>query len=316
MKLKTAFTLIELLVVIAIIGILSGLIVVSMSGVTQKATIAKAQVFSNSLRNALMLNLVSEWKFDQINYPSNNQSPDTWSTNTATLSDATAACSFVSPYYCPQLQTTDCIFNNCLSLDGVDDYLSIANHSSLNMGTGDMTFSLWVNLLDQPTIDNSRFLFKIATSPLEGYNFAVNGTTGFLSGYIAESGTNVTVAANKTAIENNGWHYLVFSIDRDIATGLKLYIDGIQETYSTQNSPVVIPGDITTTTPLIIGRNNAGPANTYVKGKIDEVKIYNAAIPSSQIKEQYYAGLNSLLSNGGINKKEYAQKVNSLAISN
>ena len=47
---KQAFTLIELLVVIAIIGILSGLIVVSMSGVTQKATIAKAQVFSNSLR--------------------------------------------------------------------------------------------------------------------------------------------------------------------------------------------------------------------------------------------------------------------------
>jgi prepilin-type N-terminal cleavage/methylation domain-containing protein len=62
--LKQAFTLIELLVVIAIIGILSGLIVVSMSGVTQKATIAKAQVFSNSLRNSLMLNLISEWKLD------------------------------------------------------------------------------------------------------------------------------------------------------------------------------------------------------------------------------------------------------------
>ena len=50
---KKAFTLIELLVVIAIIGILSGLIVVTMSGVTQKARIAKAQAFSNSLRNAL-----------------------------------------------------------------------------------------------------------------------------------------------------------------------------------------------------------------------------------------------------------------------
>jgi prepilin-type N-terminal cleavage/methylation domain-containing protein len=49
---KKAFTLIELLVVIAIIGILSGLIVVSMGGVTQKANIAKAQVFSNSLKNA------------------------------------------------------------------------------------------------------------------------------------------------------------------------------------------------------------------------------------------------------------------------
>jgi len=61
---RQAFTLIELLVVIAIIGILSGLIIVSMNGITNSATVAKAQVFSNSLRNALMMNLVSEWKFD------------------------------------------------------------------------------------------------------------------------------------------------------------------------------------------------------------------------------------------------------------
>ncbi|MDD5569203.1 MAG: prepilin-type N-terminal cleavage/methylation domain-containing protein [Candidatus Pacebacteria bacterium] len=40
-----AFTLIELLVVIAIIGILSGLIIVGMSGATQKATIAKRRLF-------------------------------------------------------------------------------------------------------------------------------------------------------------------------------------------------------------------------------------------------------------------------------
>jgi prepilin-type N-terminal cleavage/methylation domain-containing protein len=60
----SAFTLIELLVVIAIIGILSALIIVGMSSTTQKATIAKAQVFSNSLRNSLMNNLISEWKFN------------------------------------------------------------------------------------------------------------------------------------------------------------------------------------------------------------------------------------------------------------
>jgi len=76
---KRSFALIELLVVIATIGILSGLIVVSMSGVTNKATIAKGQIFSNSLRNSLMANLVSEWKFDQVNNPSTDQTPDSWS---------------------------------------------------------------------------------------------------------------------------------------------------------------------------------------------------------------------------------------------
>jgi len=73
--LKQAFTLIELLVVIAIIGILSGLIVVSMGNMNQKATIAKAQVFSNSLRNSLMANIVSEWKMDEGSGATVN---DTW----------------------------------------------------------------------------------------------------------------------------------------------------------------------------------------------------------------------------------------------
>ena len=64
MNKRTAFTLIELLVVIAIIGILSGLIIVSVSGAAQKATIAKAQIFSNSLRNSLMMNMVAEFKLE------------------------------------------------------------------------------------------------------------------------------------------------------------------------------------------------------------------------------------------------------------
>jgi len=52
---KKSFTLIEILVVIVIIGILSAFIIVSMSGVSQKATIAKGQAFANSLKNALMI---------------------------------------------------------------------------------------------------------------------------------------------------------------------------------------------------------------------------------------------------------------------
>jgi len=314
---KQAFTLIELLVVIAIIGILSGLIVVSMSGVTEKANIAKSQVFSNSLKNSLMLNLVSEWKFDQINVPAANQTADSWSNNTATLSDASGSCSFVSPYKCPQLQNTNCVFGNCLVLDGVDDYISIVDNSSLNIGTGDFTLAIWINLLNQPTADNSRLIFKVTTSPaLEGYNFAVNGNNGFLGGYIAEGGISRTVSANKTNVENTGWHYAVFLIDRDISTGLRIYVDGSQETYGIQENPIAINGDITAVVPLIIGRNNIGPVNTYVNGVIDDVRIYNAAMSTSQIKEQYYIGLNNLLINGSINREEYSSRLNNYASNN
>ena len=74
-KFEYAFTLIELLVVIAIIGILSGLIITTMSGATESARIAKLKVYSNSVRNTLGANLVSEWKFD------NSNANDSWGSN-------------------------------------------------------------------------------------------------------------------------------------------------------------------------------------------------------------------------------------------
>lgn len=52
---KQAFTLIELLVVIAIIGILSGLIIVSMNGATNSANDAKRKANLDTIRKALIV---------------------------------------------------------------------------------------------------------------------------------------------------------------------------------------------------------------------------------------------------------------------
>lgn len=64
MKSKS-FTLIELLVVIVIIGILAGIIIISTTSSIEKANIAKAHSFSNTIKNELFFNLVSEWTFDE-----------------------------------------------------------------------------------------------------------------------------------------------------------------------------------------------------------------------------------------------------------
>ena len=52
---RQAFTLIELLVVIAIIGILSGLIIVSMSGSINSANDTKRKANVDAIRKALMI---------------------------------------------------------------------------------------------------------------------------------------------------------------------------------------------------------------------------------------------------------------------
>jgi uncharacterized membrane protein len=45
------------------------------------------------------------------------------------------------------------------------------------------------------------------------------------------------------------------------------------------------------------------------RGVIDEVWIYNEAISSFQIRENYYAGLKRLLAKGEINEEEYQEKL-------
>ncbi len=57
-------------------------------------------------------------------------------------------------------------------------------------------------------------------------------------------------------------------------------------------------------------------ANLYMwNGFIDDVRIYDAALSSSRIKQNYIAGLNSMLANGSLSKEEYNQKIESLASS-
>jgi len=125
-----SFTLIELLVVIVIIGILAGVIIVSTSSSISKANFAKAQAFSNTVQQELLLNLVSEWTFDNAS----NLGEDTWGNNNGTV------------YGSPVLAIKEeCVYGTCLIFDGVDDYLNCGQgvNNSLQL-VDSMTFELWI----------------------------------------------------------------------------------------------------------------------------------------------------------------------------
>lgn len=280
-SIKKAFTLIELLVVIAIIGILSGLIVVTMSGVTQKANIAKSQVFSNSLRNALMLNLVSEWKLD-------GNGNDSWSGgNNGTVTNVTPT-------------TSGCVQGSCYSFNG-NGYVEIPYN--VNTRTAKVTFTGWGYMEDWATASDTRI---ISCTEAGGYNITVYNT-GSAEAFIYAN-SQYTRPTFYSSAPASGWHYFVGSFDGRYA---KTYFDGVLAdthdygaiyslAYSYNNS-LLIGAEAGT------GTGSAG--SNYFTGKIDEVRIYNAAIPSSRIEEQYYAGLNSLLVDGAISREEYFSRI-------
>ncbi|MFA5431459.1 MAG: LamG-like jellyroll fold domain-containing protein [Candidatus Paceibacterota bacterium] len=288
-----AFTLIELLVVIAIIGILSGLIVVSMSGVTQKANIAKAQVFSNSLRNSLMANLISEWKFDEINVPLAGKTPDSWSgNNSGTLGSATGA-----DTNDPAWITSGCVSGNCLSFDGSDDYVNCGTGDNLNLTTS-FVINAWIY---KPSFKGNyeQVVAKTTSGGTGGYEFGIqnNRTIYITNGPDTKWGNTVLLA--------NTWYYITVSFN---GANVHFYLNGVSDS---NNLAITFPSS---TSSAGIGRAPDRAGLQFI-GLIDDVRIYNVAIPTSQIKEQYYAGLNNLLASGGITQEEYRERINSLAIS-
>ena len=277
---KLAFTLIELLVVIAVIGILSGLIVVSMSGTSQKATVAKGQVFSNSIRNALMLDLVQEWKFDEGAGPT---TIDYWNNTTGTLVGTNH----------PPTWKTDCVYGGCIQFDSSEDYVT----TTVNI-SGDYSLEAWVKM--DATAGGATRVLAVFSANYPRFNIshgATNRNLLYLNSANYKYGT--------TNCADGKWHHVYFTVVGTLAADIakdKIYIDGKEETYGSTSSTL---DPIPPTTTLTIGN--------YSYSTIDNVRVYDTVISAYQIKENYYLGLNNLLKNGGISKEEYDNRINQLA---
>jgi hypothetical protein len=129
---------------------------------------------------------------------------------------------------------------------------------------------------------------------------------GYISGFFGFGiGARLwnTNDANSFPLDKN-WHFYTIT-----SSGLihKIYIDGIYKGQKNEASPV--------TDDYYIGnfQYTKGLGNMPFDGLIDDIRIYNSALSFSQIKQNYIAGLDSLLSNGNISKEDYNQKINELA---
>ncbi len=283
-----SFTLIEILVVIVIVGILSAFIIVSMAGVSSKATIAKGQAFSSSLKNSLMMNLVSEWKMD-------GNADDAWGSNNGTL---------VGPTHLPVAKSgSDCVSGGCYQFDGTEDYINVNNNSILTNMSG-LTVSAWIK--GNIRVNHAGIVSKWAWHSQQDYVFKLQadgdathlGVFGF---GVAEDNLDDTASINSnTNLSINKWYYLVGTFKSN--SFIKVYTNGQLDGSNDSATVAKITGNSNS---LSIGKY----ASYFFNGFIDDVRLYNAAIPSSQIQENYYSGLNNLLVRGGFDAVEYGQRL-------
>ncbi|MDD5696490.1 MAG: LamG domain-containing protein [Candidatus Pacebacteria bacterium] len=279
-----SFTLIEILVVIVIIGILSAFIIVGMAGVSEKATIAKGQAFSSSLKNALMLNLVSEWRMDDA---SGTNVKDYWDSNDGTWSGP------VGSYTSPSWRTaSECVSGGCLAFDGTDDYIDCGAGTNLSISTT-ITVGAWIKF---SSVHFGTIISKEGAS--SGYMlFVYSDGAAYFQVFRGASWAQV-----HASVSTNQWAYLtgVYNGSNTI-----LYINGVAGT------PVAGSGSIATNSNrLAIGVISPDMGlNYYFNGLIDDVRIYNQSIPTSQIQQNYYSGLNRLLAGQSIDSREYVKRL-------
>ncbi len=167
-------------------------------------------------------------------------------------------------------------YGSALDFDGVNDLVSIADASDLDL-TGSFTIEAWVrpDTLGRPVFgkwDNPGGL-------LSGYNLSTSQTAGNPGGKVANAGSSAVLAA-ASPLSGSAWSHLALTSD---GTTLRFYVNG--KLASTQTA--IAAG--ATIANLEIGHNsNTG---VYFDGQIDEARIYNAALSESQIQADLEAAL-------------------------
>jgi prepilin-type N-terminal cleavage/methylation domain-containing protein len=283
-KTEKAFTLIELLVVIAIVGILAGLAVVSMSGATTAAKIAKSKVFANSVNNSLLGNRISEWKFDE---GAGTTTADTVGTNSGTLVN------FNFDLTSGWRSGSSCVSGGCLQFDGTDDAVSVGAGNNFDL-TSAFSLGAWVK---PSTVAGTKTIFYRGTAATVG-GYAINQEGSSFRGYFYDTAWQGTGLS--TAINADTWYYVLISYDKSL---LKLYIDGKLDKQTSLTTSVNVPSGAYTEIGAL------SPTVQRFSGLIDEVRVYGAALTASAIRENYLAGLDNLLASDQISKEDYQQRL-------
>jgi hypothetical protein len=177
--------------------------------------------------------------------------------------------------------TSDTVLNpstttntSTLSFNGTSSYIQVPNSTDFDFGTGDFTWSLWVDY--QVHANYSGLLVTGITN--NEYRLKFQGSGQYL--YLQNADGDSQVANLGTNITGTGWHHLC--LVRSLGT-ITTYLDGSAVDTDSRAGNVNSNGN-----DLLIGKNG----NDYFNGKMDEIAMWNKAITSCDVVGIYQASSN------------------------
>lgn len=170
-----------------------------------------------------------------------------------------------------------------VAFDNSDDYIDTRSTIPVSL-TGDLSFSVWLNVPDRSNYYMIVTKNQSSTSS-NPFQMHLRQTTGYVWIGRGTAGVN-TEANNSTAFPLNTWAHLCVTHNR-VSSDFKFYYNGaINATVNVSIATITDAG-----TPVMIGRRVSD--NFYFKGGMTNLRIYNRVLSDADAMTLYadpYAG--------------------------
>lgn len=184
-------------------------------------------------------------------------------------------------------------YGQAAELNGVDAFLERASASGLNPGSGGWTVCAWVQAIDTPLQGAVLSWYRCGANPgcssvdASLYNLTLSAdhpVAGFRD--LSDHDADLT---ELFPIGDTRWHLVAGALD---ATDRRwrLYVDASLVHTSEETFGALSPGAVTI--PLSIGRifrTGWAPPHFYLRGRVDDVRIYGRGLSAEEMRALYEA---------------------------
>jgi PKD repeat protein len=158
-----------------------------------------------------------------------------------------------------------------LSLDGVNDLVTVADSNLLDLTTA-MTIEGWV----KPTTSGTSFRTFVIKENGTSHVYRIYANTSVPAPRVqAAIADGIRTATGTTPLAANAWSHLAATYD---GTVLRLWVNGTQVA-----TTLKAPSIATSTGAFRIGGRSVSP-NEFFAGLVDDVRVYNTALTQAQIQ--------------------------------
>lgn len=158
---------------------------------------------------------------------------------------------------------------------GADEEIRVADHASLDVGTGDFTLSLWARA---ETLSGTQQMVSKRVSPGSDYEIQMLAD-GNVESQVGQD-PDVLVVRGRNTLRPGDWHHLALQRRGDRVT---VFLDGAENASRTGT-----PRDLGNDADLLFGRDYSDALREPWRGSLDEVRLMRGAASPEWIRLSYH----------------------------